>query len=129
MDVSMQPACPYLHHSRFGIEERNQDLSKTGKPLSKSPDYPLYEKMKRKSPRASKYWMMGDRLYHAGLFLTMLSLPAVFYVYTQMGSSGMFIWMVGALSGSIGIFAAGIYLKRESYKLAIKAGIDISQIE
>ena len=103
-------------------------MSKTNKPLSKSLDYPLYEKMKRKSPRAAKYWMMGDRLYHAGLFLTMLCLPAVFYVYTQMESSGMFIWMMGVLFVSIGIFAVGIYLKRESYKLAIKAGIDIDQI-
>jgi hypothetical protein len=103
-------------------------LSKTNKPLSKSLDYPLYEKMKRKSPRASKYWMMGDRFYHAGLFLTMLCLPAVFYVYTQMESREMFSWIIGALLGSIGIFAVGIYLKRESYKLAIKAGIDIYQI-
>ena len=103
-------------------------MSKINKPLSKSLDYPLYEKMKRKSPKASKYWMMGDRLYHAGLFLTMLCLPAVFYVYTQMGSSGMLIWMMGALLGSIGMFAVGIYLKRESYKLAIKAGIDIDKI-
>jgi hypothetical protein len=49
--------------------------------------------MKRKSPRASRYWM------------------------------------IGALLGSIGIFAVGIYFKRESYKLAIKAGIDINQIK
>jgi hypothetical protein len=103
-------------------------LSKTIKPLSKSLDYPLYEKMKRISPGASRYWIVGDRLYHAGLFLTMLCLPAAFYVYTQIGSGGMFIWAIGALSGSIGIFAVGIYLKRESYKLAIKAGIDINQI-
>jgi hypothetical protein len=124
----MHPICPYLHHSHLCIEKRNQDLSKINKPLSKSLDYPLYEKMKRKSPKASKYWIIGDRLYHAGLFLTMLCLPAVFYVYTQMESRGIFIWMIGALSGSIGIFAVGIYLKRESYKLAIKAGIDINQI-
>lgn len=58
----------------------------------------------------------------------MLCLPAVFYVYTQMESSGMFIGMMGVLFGSIGIFAVGIYLKRESYKLAIKAGIDIDKI-
>jgi hypothetical protein len=124
----MHPICPCLYPSHLCIEERNQDLSKTSKSLSKSLDYPLYEKMKKKSPRASKYWIMGDRLYHAGLFLTMLCLPAVFYVYSQMGSRGMFIWMIGVLLGAIGIFAVGIYLKRESYKLAIKAGIDINQI-
>ncbi|MDO9559667.1 MAG: hypothetical protein Q7I89_08265 [Syntrophales bacterium] len=104
-------------------------MSKTSKPLSKSLDYPLYERMKRISPRASRYWIVGDRLYHAGLFLTMLCLPAVFYVYTQIGSGEMFVWMIGALSGSIGIFAVGIYFKRESYKLAIKVGIDINQIK
>jgi hypothetical protein len=99
------------------------------KPISTSRDYPLYEKMKKKSPRASKFWIIGDRLYHAGLFLTMLCIPAVFFVYTQMESRGIFIWMIGALLGSIGIFAIGIYFKRESYKLAIKAGIDINQIQ
>jgi hypothetical protein len=99
------------------------------KQISTSRDYPLYEKMKRKSPKASKFWIIGDRLYHAGLFLTMLCIPAVFFVYTQMESSGIFIWMIGTLLGSIGIFAIGIYFKRESYKLAIKAGIDINQIQ
>ena len=99
------------------------------KQISTSRDYPLYEKMKRKSPKASKFWIIGDRLYHAGLFLTMLCIPAVFFVYTQMESRGIFIWMIGALLGSIGIFAIGIYFKRESYKLAIKAGIDINQIQ
>jgi hypothetical protein len=99
------------------------------KPISTSRDYPLYEKMKKKSPRASKFWIIGDRLYHAGLFLTMLCIPAVFFVYTQMESRGIFIWMIGTLLGSIGIFAIGIYFKRESYKLAIKAGIDINQIQ
>jgi hypothetical protein len=101
-------------------------LSKVQKPISTSRDYPLYEKMKRKSPRASKYWLIGDRLYHAGLFSTMLYIPASFFVYTQTGTGGMFPWMTGALLGSVGIFSLGIYFKRESYKLAIKAGIDIS---
>jgi hypothetical protein len=41
----------------------------------------------------------------------------------------MFVWMIGALLVSIGIFAVGIYFKRESYKLAIEAGIDINQIK
>jgi hypothetical protein len=104
-------------------------LSKTSKPLSNSPDYPLYERMKKKSPKASRYWMIGDRLYHSGLFLTMFCVPALFYIYTQTGSNGTFLWMIGPLSVSIGIAAVGIYFKRESYKLAIKAGIDIKQIK
>jgi hypothetical protein len=103
-------------------------LSKPKKPVSTAPDYPLYEKMKKKSPRASKYWMAGDRFYHAGLFLTMLCLPALFFVYTQTGTGGMLPWIIGILIGSVGIFALGIYFKRESYKLAIKAGIDINDL-
>jgi hypothetical protein len=101
-------------------------LSKVKKPNGTSLDYPLYEKMKRKSPKASRYWIVGDRLYHAGLFLTMMCLPALFFIYTQMESGGIFILMIGALIGSISVFALGIYFKRESYKLAIKAGIDIT---
>ena len=91
-----------------------------------SPDYALYEKMRRKSPRAAGYWMAGDRLYHAGLFLTMVSIPALFYIYTRLEPGGMLYGMVGLLAGSVGILALGIYLKRESYKLAMKAGIDIT---
>ena len=91
-----------------------------------SPDYAVYEQMLRKSPRASRYWMIGDRLYHAGLFLTMISIPALFFVYTHPERSGMLSWTVGLLAGSAGVFVLGIYFKRESYKLAMKAGIDIT---
>ena len=91
----------------------------------KSPDYALYEKMRRRSPRASRYWMIGDRLYHAGLLLTMISIPAIFFAYTRSGSGGITVWAAVLLLGSVGILALGIYFKRESYKLAMKAGIDI----
>lgn len=91
-----------------------------------SPDYALYEQMLRKSPRASRYWMAGDRLYHAGLFLTMICIPALFYIYTRLEPGGMLYGTVGLLAGSIAVFALGIYLKRESYKLAMKAGIDVT---
>ena len=69
--------------------------------------------------------MIGDRLYHAGLFLTMISIPALFFAYTRSGSGGMLFWTAVLLVGSVGILALGIYFKRESYKLAMKAGIDI----
>lgn len=94
----------------------------------RSLDYPLYERMKKKAPQAAKYWLIGDRLYHAGLFLTMMSIPALFFAYTQTGFKGIFVWMIGALAGSVVIFWFGIYYKRESYKLAIKAGIDINKL-
>jgi len=94
----------------------------------RSLDYPLYERMKKKAPQAAKYWLIGDRLYHAGLFLTMMSIPALFFAYTQTGSGGMFTWIIGVMAGSVGIFGFGIYFKRESYKLAIKAGIDVNKL-
>ena len=91
-----------------------------------SPDYALYEQMRRKSPRAAAYWTIGDRLYHAGLFLTMIGIPALFLVYTHPEWGGMRHWTAGLLAWSLGIFALGIYFKRESYKLAMKSGIDIT---
>jgi hypothetical protein len=103
-------------------------LSKMKKPISKSLDYPLYEKMKRKSPKASKYWIVGDQLYHAGLFLTMLCIPALFFVYTQLESNVILGCVFIVLIGSNVILALGIYFKRKSYKLAIKAGIDINDL-
>jgi hypothetical protein len=103
-------------------------LRKAKKPISKSLDYPLYEKMKRKSPKASRYWMIGDQLYHAGLFLTMLCIPALFFVYTQMESNVILGCVFMVLLGSNVILALGIYFKRKSYILAVKAGMDINDL-
>lgn len=104
-------------------------MSKTKKPISTSPDYPIYERMKRKNPKAALFWLAGDRFYHAGLMLIILLVPALFFVYTQSGSEGMFAWLIVGLVISIGIFIVGILFKREAYKLAIKAGMDISKPE
>jgi len=94
----------------------------------KSLDYPLYERMQKKAPRAAKYWLIGDRLFHAGLFLAMLSMPALVFAYTQAGLRAIFVWMIAAVAGSAGTLGFGIYFKRESYKLAIKAGIDVNKL-
>jgi hypothetical protein len=102
-------------------------LSKNKK-MNQSPDYRLYEKMKKKAPKASRYWMVGDRLYHSGLFLTLFCIPAAFYIYTQADASGMWGWIIAPSFISITMVVTGIYCKRESYKLAIKAGIDINAI-
>ena len=102
-------------------------LSKPKKPISSSPDYPLYERMKRKNPKAALFWLAGDRLYHSGLMLTMLAIPALFFVYTQYGINDYFPWLVVGLVISVGMFFAGIFFKREAYKLAIKDGMDISK--
>lgn len=102
-------------------------MSRKKKPISKSPDYPIYERMKRKNPKAALFWMLGDRLYHTGLILTMLSIPALFFVYTQTGTAGMFPWLIGGLAACIVIFFLGICFKREAYKLAMRAGMDLSK--
>lgn len=98
--------------------------------MSPSRDYPLYEKMKKRSPRAAVWWIVGDRLYHLGLPMTMLCVPAFFLVYTQMGAGSEWIgWLVIALVLSIGLFALGIYCKGKSYRIAMQAGIDIDKFQ
>ena len=95
---------------------------------NRSPDYPLYEKMRKRAPRAAVFWMAGDRLFHLGLLLTMLSIPLLFVVYTQWGTGDNLYWSAGLMAASIGLLILGIIFKRESYKRAQKAGIDIARI-
>jgi hypothetical protein len=94
----------------------------------KSLDYPLYERMKKQAPQAARYWLLGDRLFHAGLFLTMTSMPALFFAYTQAGLRALWVWIIAAGAASAGTLGFGIYFKREAYKLAIKAGIDVNKL-
>lgn len=103
-------------------------MRKVKRPISNSLDYPLYEKMKKKSLKASRYWLVGDRLFHAGVFLTMLSVPALFLVYTQMESNVILGCVFFVLICSNGMIVLGIYFKRKSYQLAIKAGVDINDL-
>jgi hypothetical protein len=84
--------------------------------------------MKKKAPRAANYWLIGDRLFHAGLFFAMISMPALFFAYTQAGLRAILVWVAAAAAGAAGTLGFGIYFKRESYKLAIKAGIDINNL-
>ena len=91
-------------------------------------DYPLYEVMQKKSPRAARCWILGDRLFQVGLLLTIMFLPLVFVVYTQWGAGLFLVGMGTGLALSLCVLAAGVYYKRESYKLAMKAGIDVTRI-
>ncbi|MBP8980715.1 MAG: hypothetical protein KBG09_05665 [Syntrophobacterales bacterium] len=91
-------------------------------------DYPLFEAMQKKSPRAARYWLLGDRLFQVGLLLTIMFLPLVFVVFTQWGAGLFLVGMGAGLTLSLCLLAAGVYYKRESYKLAIKAGIDVNRI-
>ncbi len=97
--------------------------------MSPSRDYPLYENMKRRSPRAARWWIAGDRLYHVGFTMAIISIPALFYAYAKRSSpegwTGWIGWFALALVVSVVLFGAGIYCKRESYRIAMQAGIDI----
>jgi len=95
---------------------------------SGSLDYPLYEKMRKRAPQAAVFWMAGDRLFHLGLLLTMLSIPLLFVVYTQWGVGDYLLWSGAVLAVAVAMLVLGVYLKRESYKRALKAGIDISSM-
>ena len=96
--------------------------------VSPSRDYPLFEKMKKRAPRAAAWWIVGDRLYHLGLLMTMICIPALFYAFLQIESAGDWIaWLVIALVASVGIFGLGIYCKGKSYRIAMEAGIDIDK--
>jgi hypothetical protein len=95
---------------------------------SGSRDYPLYEKMRRKAPRAALFWMAGDRLFHLGLLCTMLGIPLTFVVYTPWGAGDYLVWSGVFLAAAVCLLVLGVYLKRESYKRALKAGIDIINV-
>ncbi|HOK05630.1 MAG TPA: hypothetical protein PK836_02300 [Syntrophales bacterium] len=91
-------------------------------------DYPLFEKMKVRAPRAARLWLLGDRFFQVGLLLIMLFLPVTFFVYREWGVGTALALAVGGLVFSLFLAARGVYLKRESYKLAIAAGIDVTKV-
>jgi len=96
--------------------------------MSVSRDFPLYEVMRKRSPQAARWWIVGDRLYHVGLLMTMLCIPALFFAYTETTIAGEWIgWLVSALILSLGLFGLGIYCKGRSYRIALTAGIDINK--
>jgi hypothetical protein len=84
--------------------------------------------MRKKAPRAAVLWMAGDRLFSTGLLLTMAFVALAFYVYSSWGWGDYAAWSAALLVVSVGIAALGIYLKRESYKLALRAGIDVTRL-
>ncbi|MDR2861148.1 MAG: hypothetical protein LBV07_01155 [Syntrophobacterales bacterium] len=96
------------------------------KSTSSSPDRAFYEDIKRKNPRAALFWLAGDRLYHAGLVMIMICLPVIFFAYTKEATEYM-IWLYMGLALSVILFFGGIFFKRESYKTAMKAGMDITK--
>ena len=92
-----------------------------------SPDRNFYDHIKRKNPRASLFWLAGDRLFHAGLVMIMIFIPVIFFAYTKKVSALFMLWLLGGLAVFVTLFLAGIFLKRESYKTAMKDGMDITK--
>ena len=97
------------------------------KSSASSSDRAFYEAIKRKNPRASSFWLTGNNLYHAGLTLVMLLLPCIFFAYTKEASVTLMAWLAAGLVASFVMLFGGIFLKRESYKIAMKDGMDITK--
>jgi hypothetical protein len=93
-------------------------------------DYPFYEKLRRRAHPAAKWWRLGDVLYYLGL------LPAIILILPATSSlsqlraereAGVVTWRAWSLAiwiVCLGLFAIGVLLKRKSYAMAAKDGID-----
>lgn len=87
-------------------------------------DYPLYEEMVRLGSRGRWFWRIGNWLSYAGLIgmVSVLILwPLMFII--RLGDAGFAF--VLALVLMTGVFLAGKLLKRISYWLAEREGIDV----
>lgn len=90
------------------------------------PDQPLYDEMVRRGSRGRWFWLVGHRLRLAGICGIILALalwPVVFYF--RIGDFGFYFAL--ALFVLAGLFTLGTFLKRVSYKLALKEGLDITE--
>ena len=93
-------------------------------------DYPLYEEMLRRKSRAAIWWRVGDSFYYLGL------LVAIFSIIIDLGHSAFstifnssfnHLWYLLAFVSGAVVFIAGVLLKRRSYTLAERDGIDPSR--
>jgi hypothetical protein len=94
-------------------------------------DYPLYEEMKRrKCTRGGRLWMLGDRLYYAGLLGGVVGAPmAATFCFMKFGQMRLvFMGACGVFILGAGAFCLGGFLKTLSYKEAEKCGIDPADI-
>lgn len=89
------------------------------------PDQPLYDEMVRRGSRGRWFWLTGGWLRLAGICGIVLALvlwPAA--LYFRIGDFGFYFAL--GLFVSAGLFTLGTFLKRISYKLALKEGLDIT---
>lgn len=95
-----------------------------------SMDYPVYEWMKKGSPRAALWWIIGDRLYYLGLLAAML-IPigaVVSFVISLVQSFRVpYLSLIGWWVLSVAVFFLGTTCKGRSYKLAKLDGIDMTR--
>ncbi len=92
-------------------------------------DYPFYEDLKRRKHKAAKWWLLGDLLYYLGLLPGLLSIPAsIIYLILKCLNSEfpwryLLYWFLFLILCLV-VFYTGAYLKRISYQMAKKDGID-----
>jgi len=89
-------------------------------------DYPLYEEMKRRGSSARYFWRYGDWLYYFGLLVAIIW-PLASSTAVRLGAHISFfkvilIWLV-----FVALFFIGGSLKKVSYTIAKRDGIDISR--
>lgn len=87
-------------------------------------DRPLYEELARLGSRGRWFWLVGNWLVYAGLLgiiLLLLAWPAV--LYFKIGDAGLLFFVL--LVASAGLFTAGSFLKKISYRIALNEGIDV----
>jgi hypothetical protein len=93
-------------------------------------DYPFYEELRRRRHKAAKWWLIGDCLYYLGLLPAMLALPMsvlLCILCPILGWSWRYpVVAFGCFLGFAVVFLIGAELKRYSYILAGKDGIDIN---
>jgi hypothetical protein len=90
-------------------------------------DYPLYEEMLRRKSRGAPWWRFGDFLYYLGLLTAMFAIPAGVGHATLEKRAGIFPWYLLAFVSGVVVFFVGGGLKRYSYLLARRDGIDVSK--
>jgi hypothetical protein len=90
-------------------------------------DRPVYEEMARRGSRGVLPWLAGNLLVRAGIWgiiLLLLAWPVTFYL--RVSDFGLIFFL--ALVASAGVFTLGSLLKKLSYKIALREGIDVAGI-
>jgi hypothetical protein len=96
-------------------------------------DYPLFEEMKRQGSKAAKWWCIGDILYYVGLVGGFIWLLVAIgnLIYSAFDGNlilqSFLLIIVRSfliLFGFILVFFLGSYLKKISYQIAVREGIN-----